>query len=83
MSDTSFLNCCRNGHANLADSLSSVEIVLIHQADVLYMQNWEHVQFVLDHTNRMPAATHPDTDFSRVRPYFLDGMLLQRLHSLL
>ena len=45
----------------------------MHQADVLYMQNWEHVQFVLDHTNRMPATTHPDTDFSRVRPYFLDG----------
>ena len=54
-----------------ADFLSSVEVVLVHQADVLLMQNWEHVNFVLGHLNHMPKRSH-DTDFSRVRPYFLE-----------
>lgn len=55
-----------------SDFLSSLEIVYMHQADVLYMQNWEHVQFVMNHTNRLPKK-FGDTDYSRVRPYFLDG----------
>ncbi|MFV0114191.1 hypothetical protein ACNF30_13640, partial [Staphylococcus aureus] len=54
------------------DFLSSLEVVLLHQADVLYMQNWDHVDFILKHTNNLPVGSH-DTDFSRVRPYFLDG----------
>ena len=40
------------------DFISSIEITFLHQADVLY--------------NLMPTSNH-DTDFSRVRPYFLDG----------
>jgi hypothetical protein len=54
------------------DFLSSVEMVLMPQADVMYMQNWEHVDFVLRHTNKLPNAAH-DTDYSRVRQYFLEG----------
>ena len=54
------------------DFLSSIEVVYLHQSDVLYFQNWEHVEFILQHTNRMPETDH-ETDFSRVRPYFLDG----------
>jgi U3 small nucleolar RNA-associated protein 25 len=54
------------------DFLSSVEMVLMPQADVMYMQNWEHVDFVLRHTNKLPTAAH-DTDYSRVRQYFLEG----------
>jgi U3 small nucleolar RNA-associated protein 25 len=55
-----------------ADFLSSIEIVLISQADVMLMQNWDHMEFVLRMCNRLPRADH-DTDFSRIRPYFLDG----------
>ena len=55
------------------DFLSSLEIVVLHQADVMYMQNWEHVQFLLRQTNKLPVEQHSDTDFSRIRPYFLDG----------
>ena len=54
------------------DFLSSIEIVLLHQADVMYMQNWDHVDFVLDKLNKLPTADH-GTDYSRVRPYFLEG----------
>lgn len=60
-----------------ADFLSSLEMLLLHQADVLYMQNWEHVQYVLQQANQLPSAVHPDTDFSRVRQYFLDGQAVQ------
>ena len=54
-----------------ADFLSSIELAVLHQADVMYMQNWEHVEFVMDHLNRLPEQDH-GTDFSRVRPYFLE-----------
>lgn len=54
------------------DFLSSIEQVVLHQADVLQMQNWEHVDFILRHVNKLPKEVH-DTDFSRVRHYFLDG----------
>lgn len=56
------------------DFLSSIEQVIVHQADVLSMQNWEHVDFVLRHLNQLPKDQHEETDFSRVRSYFLDGL---------
>ncbi|KAJ1442930.1 digestive organ expansion factor [Ochromonadaceae sp. CCMP2298] len=66
-----------------ADFLSSLEVVLLHRADVLYMQNWEHVQHVLGLSNKLPNAMLPDTDFSRVRQYFLEGRAVQRRQLLL
>ena len=53
------------------DYLSSLEMILVHQADVLYMQNWEHVCFMLSKCNRLPEHDS-GTDFSRIRPYFLE-----------
>ncbi|KXN84148.1 U3 small nucleolar RNA-associated protein 25 [Leucoagaricus sp. SymC.cos] len=55
-----------------ADYLSSVEILIIDQVDVLTMQNWDHVKFVLSHTNKLPKESH-DTDFSRIKSWYLDG----------
>jgi U3 small nucleolar RNA-associated protein 25 len=54
------------------DFLSSIEMAYLHQADVLYHQNWEHVDFVLRNMNLLPTNDR-GTDFSRVRPYFLEG----------
>lgn len=56
-----------------ADYLSSLEIVFLYQADVMYMQNWDHVRFVLSQCNQLPKVHRNDIDFSRIRSYFLDG----------
>ena len=55
-----------------ADFLSSVEVVIADQLDAMTMQNWDHVQFVFSNLNQMPKDSH-DTDFSRIKPWVLDG----------
>ncbi|KAF7979083.1 hypothetical protein HWV62_43589 [Athelia sp. TMB] len=54
------------------DFLSSIEVLVIDQMDALMMQNWEHTQFVLSHLNKLPKESH-NTDFSRIKPWYLDG----------
>jgi U3 small nucleolar RNA-associated protein 25 len=58
-------------HRN-ADFLSSIEILIVDQMDALMMQNWDHVQFVMSHLNQLPKESR-DTDFSRIKPWYLDG----------
>jgi U3 small nucleolar RNA-associated protein 25 len=53
------------------DYLSSIEICLMEYADVMLMQNWDHVNYVLGLLNKQPEKNN-STDFSRVRNYFLD-----------
>jgi len=55
-----------------SDFLSSIEICLVARADVLYMQNWDHVHNVLDVLNQQPKKNN-GTDFGRVRQYLLAG----------
>ncbi|KAH7888881.1 DUF1253-domain-containing protein [Phlebopus sp. FC_14] len=55
-----------------ADFLSSIEILVIDQMNALAMQNWDHVQFVLSNMNKLPKESH-DADFSRIKPWYLDG----------
>ena len=62
-----------------SDFLSSIEVLILDQACGMLMQNWKHAQDVLAFTNAIPLGTGSSgdkgkTDFSRILPYFLDGM---------
>ncbi|KAM7336737.1 hypothetical protein ACRRTK_005230 [Alexandromys fortis] len=54
------------------DFLSSVELLIIDQADIYLMQNWEHVLHLMNHMNLLPLDSH-GVDFSRVRMWSLNN----------
>ncbi|KAL4239096.1 hypothetical protein ACF0H5_003799 [Mactra antiquata] len=54
------------------DFLNSIEMLIIDQADILMMQNWDHVLHIMKHLHLQPLEAH-DVDFSRVRMWTLNG----------
>lgn len=56
-----------------ADFLSSIEVCVVDECEILSMQNWETLLFVLKHLNHVPKKPR-DTDFSRVYEWALDGL---------
>ncbi len=55
-----------------SDFLSSIEMVIVDQSDVISMQNWDHLEYVLSRLNQIPKQSR-DTDFSRVKQFYLDN----------
>ncbi|XP_035546121.1 U3 small nucleolar RNA-associated protein 25 isoform X1 [Juglans regia] len=53
------------------DYLSSIEVLIIDHADVIAMQNWSHVNTVVEQLNHIPSRRH-GTDITRIRPWYLD-----------
>ncbi|XP_067942579.1 U3 small nucleolar RNA-associated protein 25 homolog [Watersipora subatra] len=54
------------------DFMSSIEVLIMDQADVFLMQNWDHVLHLLSLLHVQPKGSH-DTDFSRIRMWTLNG----------
>lgn len=54
------------------DFLSSIEIVVLDQADIFIMQNWEHLLDIMQHINLMPSKPRK-MDVSRVRLWHLEN----------
>lgn len=65
-----------------ADFLSSIELCIFDQMDMISMQNMDHAIFVLKLFNMIPKSSH-DCDFSRIKSYFLDGKAKQYRQSLI
>ncbi|XP_076043396.1 U3 small nucleolar RNA-associated protein 25 homolog isoform X1 [Oratosquilla oratoria] len=56
------------------DFLSSVEVMVIDQADALLMQNWEHMMILMKSINLPPRDIHKlKVDLNRIRLWSLDG----------
>jgi len=53
------------------DYLSSIEICLLQHSEMILMQNWDHVNDILQLLNQEPKHNN-STDFSRVRNYLLE-----------
>ena len=55
------------------DFLSSIELLIMDQAELFQMQNWEHVIHLMKNMNLQPTDHH-NTDFSRIRLWSLNGL---------
>ncbi|XP_063233834.1 U3 small nucleolar RNA-associated protein 25 homolog isoform X2 [Bacillus rossius redtenbacheri] len=54
------------------DFLASIEVLILDQLEIFFMQNWDHLLHVLDHVHLQPRDSH-GTDFSRVRSWAVNG----------
>ena len=56
-----------------SDFLASLELIVVDHADVLMMQNWQHVLTLFSQCNRLPSGQH-GVDIMRVHEPHLNGL---------
>ncbi|KAK4544301.1 hypothetical protein RGQ29_033011 [Quercus rubra] len=56
----------------VASPVRLIAVLIIDHADVIAMQNWSHVNTVVEQLNHIPSKQH-GTDVMRIRPWYLDG----------
>lgn len=54
--------------------LSSITLLIVDPAEHILMQNPAHLDFLMGEMTQVPKHPPPETDFSRVRAAFLDGL---------
>ncbi|KAF5102633.1 hypothetical protein D0Z03_000378 [Geotrichum reessii] len=53
------------------DFLSSIEVVIVDQADAMQMQSWDNVNHIFKYMNLTPTEMR-DCDFSRLREWYIN-----------
>lgn len=53
------------------DFLSSIEVLIVDKSNQIEMQNWDHVNTVMNYINKVPKEFH-DADFSRIRMWSIN-----------
>ncbi|CAB4257048.1 similar to Saccharomyces cerevisiae YIL091C UTP25 Nucleolar protein required for 35S pre-RNA processing and 40S ribosomal subunit biogenesis [Maudiozyma barnettii] len=53
------------------DFLSSIEVTIVDQFNVIEFQNVSHLYTIFDHLNTIPKEQH-DSDFSRIRMWYIN-----------
>ncbi|KAJ8674514.1 hypothetical protein QAD02_005776 [Eretmocerus hayati] len=54
------------------DFLASVELLILDQTELFFMQNWDHLIHIFEHLHLQPKDSH-GTDFGRVRSWSVNG----------
>lgn len=54
--------------------LSSIDILIIEQANVLYMQNWQHIEEILPLMNKTPKYKDMTNSLDEIREYHFENL---------
>jgi U3 small nucleolar RNA-associated protein 25 len=55
-----------------SSALSSIEVMVVDEAGIMLMQNWDHLEVIWEKVNLMPQRDFVTADIERVREYWLD-----------
>eukprot|EP00667_Euglena_gracilis_P008948 EG_transcript_9079 len=88
-SPLTLLNEAQKEDNSKSDFLSSIELVVIDQADTILMQNWEWLEQLLGQCGRPPKDVRRTQDYARVHPwhvakcapFFMQSIVLSRFQD--